>query len=495
MNEPRQALSKPIEPALTGRPSLREVGERQGDPISSVSTVLREARLKAGYDLSDVANVLRIQLPYLEALEESRFDDLPGTTYAVGFLRSYAGFLGLDADEIVGTYKRERALDMEQQRLAFPAPVKEAPRPRLWLILIVLVLAGLAYGGWQYYASEGRFDTDLVADVSSRLIVAADLGGNEEPAAPPEGESTETPPVTIEPAIETAVESVAAPPEPAETPAAAGQPPGDTVGTAGQEETIAATPLDDVTVESAPALAEVLVEGGAAADPPAVPSEPAGIVARDADPLPEATGGEAASGETDNTVARDDRRPAVARLRSAVPDVATTRPTGVPPPEPVSEHPALGSAQTPASTGPSESVDAVETVALVEPAAADATTGAAREEEPTARADPSATEPAYVPRVFGRGNLDSRVVITARADSWVQIRGADNNELLLTRVLHPGDSYRVPNRPDLVMFTGNAGGLEIRVDDALAPAIGPVGAVRRNIALDPDSLMAGGVGN
>ena len=77
----------------------------------------------------------------------------------------------------------------------------------------------------------------------------------------------------------------------------------------------------------------------------------------------------------------------------------------------------------------------------------------------------------------------------------MQIRGADNNELLLTRVLHPGDSYRVPNRPDLVMFTGNAGGLEIRVDDALAPAIGPVGAVRRNIALDPDSLMAGGVGN
>lgn len=511
MNEPHQALSEPIEPALTGRMYLREVDKRRGGPVPSICAELREARLEAGYDLPDVANALRIQRAYLEALEEGRFDDLPGTTYAVGFLRSYAGFLGLDADKIVGAYKDERVLDAEQQRLAFPTPTKETPRPRLWLILIALVLAGLAYGGWQYYASEGRIATDLVADVSSRLTVAAGLGGNEEPAVAPEEGSVDTPPAAVEPAVEIDVESVAAaPPEPAETSVAAPRrlpvveartlpapaetpaatpPIGDTVGAAGQEEAAAVTPPvpDGAPVESTRALAAAPIEGGAAA----------GAGARDAAPLPEATEsstgepGSTSTGAPDNTTAGDDRRPAVARLGGAAPAAIAAQPTGMPPPSgPASGYPALEAAQTPARAEPSEAAEAVETVALVEPAAPDATP---RGEEQTTRADPAAA-PAYVPRVFGRGNLDSRVVITALADSWVQIQGPDN-ELLLTRILRPGDSYRVPDRPDLVMVTGNAGGLEIRVDDALAPALGPVGVVRRNIALAPDSLLAGGVGN
>ncbi len=99
-------------------------------------------------------------------------------------------------------------------------------------------------------------------------------------------------------------------------------------------------------------------------------------------------------------------------------------------------------------------------------------------------------EAAYVPKVYGRTNLDARVVITAVDDSWVQVQGPDN-ELLLTRILHPGDTYRVPDRPGIVMVTGNAGGLEIRVADAPAPSLGPLGVVMRNIALDPDRLLAG----
>ena len=99
-------------------------------------------------------------------------------------------------------------------------------------------------------------------------------------------------------------------------------------------------------------------------------------------------------------------------------------------------------------------------------------------------------EPVYVPKVYGRTNLDARVVITAVDDSWVQIQGPDN-ELLLTRILHAGDSYRVPDRPGLFMVTGNAGGLEVKVDDAVAPSLGPLGVVLRNVALDPDRLLAG----
>ncbi len=93
-------------------------------------------------------------------------------------------------------------------------------------------------------------------------------------------------------------------------------------------------------------------------------------------------------------------------------------------------------------------------------------------------------------RVFGAQNSDARVIIKARGESWVQIRDASNTPLL-TRVLRAGDSYRVPNQAGLVMMTGNAGVLDVLVDGTAAPALGAVGAVRRNIALDAERLRAG----
>ena len=93
-----------------------------------------------------------------------------------------------------------------------------------------------------------------------------------------------------------------------------------------------------------------------------------------------------------------------------------------------------------------------------------------------------------MPRVFGSDDSGGRVIVTATMDSWVQVRGGDN-ELLLTRILRAGDRYQAPDRSDLVLMTGNAGGLEIRVDGKLVPPIGPVGEVRRNVSLAAGSLL------
>jgi len=95
-----------------------------------------------------------------------------------------------------------------------------------------------------------------------------------------------------------------------------------------------------------------------------------------------------------------------------------------------------------------------------------------------------------VPQVYGRGNEDYRVVITAKADSWVQVQGPQN-ELLLTRILRAGDSYRVPDREGLVMVTGNAGALQISVDGVVVQSVGPIGVVRRDVVLDAEQLKAG----
>ncbi len=80
-----------------------------GAPLgaSRVGAELRAARLRLGWALPDVAQELRIRLPFLEAIEDGRVGDLPGAAYAVGFVRTYAGALGLDPDEVSRRFRAE----------------------------------------------------------------------------------------------------------------------------------------------------------------------------------------------------------------------------------------------------------------------------------------------------------------------------------------------------------------------------------------------------
>ena len=76
-------------------------GEAREDRKPGVGALMRSAREGLGDDLADVSRMLRIRLPHLQAIEDGRFEDLPGPAYAVGFVRTYAEHLGLDGDEIV----------------------------------------------------------------------------------------------------------------------------------------------------------------------------------------------------------------------------------------------------------------------------------------------------------------------------------------------------------------------------------------------------------
>ena len=84
----------------------------------------------------------------------------------------------------------------------------------------------------------------------------------------------------------------------------------------------------------------------------------------------------------------------------------------------------------------------------------------------------------------------SRITIRASADSWLQVR-EKTGQILLNRTLHTGDTWAVPNRPGLVMTTGNAGGTELLVDGAAAAPLGGPGMVRRDLPLDPDLVKDG----
>jgi cytoskeleton protein RodZ len=67
----------------------------------SVEHVLRRQRRALDIDIGDAAAALKIKPAYLLAIEEGCPSHLPGVTYAVGFVRSYGEYLGLDSVELV----------------------------------------------------------------------------------------------------------------------------------------------------------------------------------------------------------------------------------------------------------------------------------------------------------------------------------------------------------------------------------------------------------
>jgi cytoskeleton protein RodZ len=82
---------------------------------------------------------------------------------------------------------------------------------------------------------------------------------------------------------------------------------------------------------------------------------------------------------------------------------------------------------------------------------------------------------------------EGRVMLLARESSWVQVRSA-TRDFVRSRTLQPGESFILPDRADLALWTGNAGGVELFVDGQSVGRVGQPGAVVRDLPLAPESL-------
>lgn len=123
-----------------------------------IGTSLQEARAKRGLELDAVQKALRIRRRYLEALENERFDQLPGEVYARGFLREYAEFLGLDGSLYVEEYNARHASHEPQPIAAQPTAARlqgGGGRLALAAAVIVLVCAGGGLVAWRLAGSHG----------------------------------------------------------------------------------------------------------------------------------------------------------------------------------------------------------------------------------------------------------------------------------------------------------------------------------------------------
>jgi len=84
---------------------------------------LAAARERKGVDLARAERDTKIRARYLSALERGDYRELPGAVYTKGFLRNYAIYLGLDPEDVLRQWRRERG---DQ---AAPAPEIVPPRP------------------------------------------------------------------------------------------------------------------------------------------------------------------------------------------------------------------------------------------------------------------------------------------------------------------------------------------------------------------------------
>ena len=504
--------------------SQTETGE-----IGGVSTMLHTARMRAGIELGDVAERLRIRFAYLEAIEEGRFSDLPGPTYALGFVRAYADFLELDGREIVRQFKEEGQGLSRRQELVFPEPIQEGRFPGTQLVIAALVLAGLVYGGWYYWQHRRNHTMAEVAPVPPNLagLIHPKEAAREKPAATTSTSAKPEP----EPATEAAsTQSASAPTTSTSTPStpstpAASSPPtsaamaptsapsSNTAATAptaasetstangGSSASTAPTqPEDQDTVPQAPTpLATTTSNAPAGSASEATPSASAPETSSAPSAAPESSTPESSNAESSKTES--------ASSGASAPSMPVAEiPKPEPPPTRTSSNSAAPGAIAPTSaktiSANSESAPAAKTEAAkatkAETAKAQATKAQATKAEtaqPASAAKAPASEAQLAarpsePHIFSAVEGGSQVTLIARQDSWLQVRDK-TGQVIWTRILRAGESYKVPNEPGLTLATGNAGALEVTVDGKSVPALGAVGAVRRNISLDPAKLVAG----
>lgn len=139
------------------------------ETAETVGGALRAARLRKGLDIGMVAQHLRIRREFIEAIEENDVTNLPAKTYAIGFVRSYAVHVGLDADECLRRFKADVLHQTEHDTLVFPEAKEEVRLPQGSLLILAALLGVGIYAGWYVSVNADRVATERVPPVPERL--------------------------------------------------------------------------------------------------------------------------------------------------------------------------------------------------------------------------------------------------------------------------------------------------------------------------------------
>lgn len=416
-----------------------------GSASQGVGQLLRETREKLGHSLPAVATALRIRQPYLQAIEAGRYQDLPGSAYAVGFVRSYADYLGLDGNEIVRRFKQESGNDFSSRaELSFPSAVSEGSFPTGGMLFIGLVVAVIAYGVW-YWSNRESSVAESVPPLPDRLAALIHK---------PVGSGAEVVPTTQTPANPAAPSAMSSSAMSSSATSPNATSPSATVPSTAASSAASATPASAPAAAEPPAAAREDVvppnEGEAAAPAPAAAS------AVEAKPDEKADAKKARKPDT--------AAPAVAPVSAAAPAATSA------------------SLETPSAAASQSATEALNKASAA--AAAQANGVQATAAQAAASAKPSSgkiDQPVALPPDA------ARVILKANDDCWIRIRDA-SGAIIHSGILRKGTSFRVTPHPGQTLTAGNAAALTVLVDNRPIGPLGGEGKVRKDVPLDPEHL-------
>jgi len=522
-------------------------GDTHVNDAHTLGAILQGAREASGESIEEVSLVLRINWRYLQALEEGKFDELPGAAYAIGFIRTYADYLNIDSADLIVQYKELNGTSHVKSSLVFPEPMPESGFPGGGILFAGIIVAVVAYGGWYLATEEDSLLTRMIPQVPEQLaeMTAQSFPGDSASDTVAVEEAAPQPSMAETPKEASAQPSEEMPEQPTDDPAPGGEV-AEVVSTEPQP-ALQAEPQDDVAVVAETATEPVIetITEVASSDTVKTPSVAAEEEGTSVPGTAVATEIPSMVEENQAVVTDPVQEQVVEETHEVVAEETVTEASEGSSFDAITEEPvadvqeaatvqedndalALNEEQllaVQASIGSNEPLDgstndviteeltAVEPVAMPEPVVESITEIVA--EEPTAviadqnsdvDAGTSATgsddnqvvaipvEEPMTETASGRVYGDEgavRIIVRAKTNSWIQVRDDIAGQLLLTRLLRAGDEYHVPDRDGLSLLTGNAGALEFLVDGEQVPAIGRAGDVRRNVLLDADRLKSG----
>ena len=184
-------------------------GPATGANAYRVGTDLRDARRRLGVPLETAASDLKIRADYLRSLEQDDHAALPALPYTLGFVRSYATYVGLDPGKLARQFREEAGKSSVRQDYTWLKPVERGRFSGGALLLVSLAIAGAAYVAWYYRTADARKPAaaveivriqpappgDVAAADDAGGAVAPDPGGEAVPpqSALPEPEPEEGP--------------------------------------------------------------------------------------------------------------------------------------------------------------------------------------------------------------------------------------------------------------------------------------------------------------
>lgn len=137
--------------------------------IDDIGTILKSSRLKSKKSMEEISSELCIRKIYLTALEEGDYETLPPIPYGIGYVRTYARYLGLNPERAVKLYKN--ASQTEEQENKQEETEKAEVNKISGKHIVIGIIALLAiYAAWSFYANMGATPTVLSPKAEDKNI-------------------------------------------------------------------------------------------------------------------------------------------------------------------------------------------------------------------------------------------------------------------------------------------------------------------------------------